>query len=139
MAIRGAFAACLLVLAGCPTVDLGDTPPDIGACAPAGGEAYFDAMIWPNYLSVKSPIDKTHTCLDRNCHGNGSFAGGMGFDTMNPTSANNYRIAQGEIECSVPTASRLLTKPLAGIEGHDGGDLFNSTDPEYQTFLNWFK
>jgi hypothetical protein len=104
-----------------------------------GGQAYFDAMIWPNYLAIQSPVDSTHSCLDHNCHGNNSFAGGMGFDTSNPTSPNNYRIAQGEIECSVPTASRLLTKPLAGIEGHDGGDLIRMSDPEYTTFLNWFK
>lgn len=139
MAIRGAFAACLLVLAGCPTVDLGDTPPDIGACSPAGGQAYFDAMIWPNYLAIKAPKATNKSCLDSGCHGNSSFAGGMGFDTSNPTSSNNYRIAQSEISCSTPTASKLLVYPLAGIQGHDGGDLFDTSDPEYQTFLNWFK
>src|ERR1043165_9789379 len=58
MGIRLWFAACglaTLVFAGCPTVDLGDTPSDIGQCNPPGGEDYFETMIWPNYLNANSP------------------------------------------------------------------------------------
>jgi hypothetical protein len=132
----GVTIACLL--AGCPTVELGDTPADIGVCAPVGGKAYFDATIWPQYLAIPAPLDPTHTCLDKGCHGNGSVSGGLGFDTAQPTSSSNYRIAQQELDCSVPSASRMLLKPLAGVLGHEGGDLFRMTDPEYQTFLDWF-
>jgi hypothetical protein len=33
-----------------------------------------------------------------------------------------------------------LTKPLAGIDQHGGGDIFSSaSDPAVQIFLDWFK
>jgi hypothetical protein len=31
-----------------------------------------------------------------------------------------------------------LTRPLAGIDGHGGGDLFTTGSTEYTTFLGWF-
>ena len=39
----------------------------------------------------------------------------------------------------MPIASQLLTKPLAGIDGHGGGDLFTTSDPQYTVFINWFR
>jgi len=42
------------VLAGCPTVDLGDTPTR-SACATRGGLQYFQDQIWPNYVIRTDP------------------------------------------------------------------------------------
>jgi hypothetical protein len=36
-------------------------------------------------------------------------------------------------------ASEMLTRPLAGIDGHGGGDIFQPGSPEEATFLAWFK
>ena|SRR5579862_1292611 len=128
-----------IALAGCPTVDYGQIPGDIGACNPVGGETYFDDHIWPEYLAAPSTLQPGRTCLDSGCHGHGAFSGGLGFDVTNPTSSTNYRAAQNEISCDAPDASKLLTWPEAGVDPHGGGDLFAPTDPQVQTFLAWFQ
>jgi hypothetical protein len=125
---------CALALAGCPTVDLGDTPPDIGACNPMGGQAYFMNMIWPSYLHPSGAKDCAQSA---GCH---LMAHGLALDPTPPVDyAANFRIAQQYLNCGTPAASPLLTKPLAGVDGHGGGDLFTMTDPQYQLFLDWFK
>ena len=50
--LRSLGASCVLLaaLAGCPTVDLGDTPTDIGLCNPPGGVEYFQERIWPEFV-----------------------------------------------------------------------------------------
>ena len=45
---------------------------------------------------------------------------------------------QQAIACDQPAASLLLAKPMAGVDGHRGGDLFQPGSPEEQTFLAWF-
>jgi hypothetical protein len=135
---RSLLAVCALALGGCPTVSLGEVPPDIGLCNPSGGEDYFDTQIWPSYLAITDPL-QAHTCIDQGCHGHQTFSGGLGFDETDPMSPNNYRAAQGELNCATPGASKLLIWPLAGIQPHGGGDLFRTTDPEYTTFNNWFQ
>jgi hypothetical protein len=139
-ALAAGTLALVLALAGCPTVSLGEVPPDIGLCEPAGGIDYFNSTIWPKYIAITDPL-QAHTCLDSGCHGHKSFAGGMGFDETDPTSPGNYLAAQSgaRLNCGSPEISTLLTRPLAGVDGHGGGDLFRMSDPEYQTFLDWFK
>ena len=140
---RAWLVGCVLALAGCPTVDLGDTPPDIGLCNPKGGLDYFQTQIWPSYVANPAMTcgpshNQSCDCTRSGCHGNGSSAGGLGF--LAPTDfTNNYRAAQGFLNCGTPDQSLLLVKPLAGIEGHSGGDLFSMTDPQYQLFLDWFQ
>ena len=61
MGIRLWFAACglaTLVFAGCPTVDLGDTPSDIGQCNPPGGEDYSDV-----FTTQEAKIRETYDAL----------------------------------------------------------------------------
>jgi len=121
-------------LAGCPTVDLGDTPTDIGRCNPAGGEQYFQDQIWPGYV-VRTNPDKS--CAKVGCH----VAGGNGLDF--PAQVDYpaaYKRSQAFLNCGTPAASGFLTKPLAGIEAHGGGDIFaDLNDPAVQIFLAWFK
>ena len=136
MATKGALAACcLLALAGCPTVDLGETPPDIGLCTPAKGMDYFVNSIWPMYLHPSGAKDCAQSS---GCH---AMAHGLALTTQAPIDfVANYRVAQQYLNCGTPSASELLTKPLAGIDGHGGGDLFaDQNDPAVQVFLNWFK
>jgi hypothetical protein len=124
----------LTLLAGCPTVDLGDTPTEIGLCNPAGGEPYFQDKIWPMYVTRPNP---TQTCARASCH----VAGGNGLDFPDPVDyPTAYRRVQIYLNCGNPESSLFLTKPLAGVEPHGGGDIFASeSDPAVQVFLDWFK
>jgi hypothetical protein len=131
-----ASAACLglTFLAGCPTVDLGDTPTEIGLCNPAGGVQYFQDQIWPKY--VVRTGDNT-SCATANCH----IAGGNGLDFPMPVDYGvAYKRTQIYLNCGNPEASQFLTKPLGGIDPHSGGDIFaDMNDPAVQIFFAWFK
>jgi hypothetical protein len=138
MGYHWAIAACAgiaLSASGCPTVDLGDTPPDIGACNPSKGIDFFISDIEPKFF--KLPDTANGCARSGSCH---DQAHGLTLDRDPGTDAINYKITQTYLNCGQPAASLLLTKPLAGIEGHGGGDLFTSmSDPGVTTFLDWFK
>jgi hypothetical protein len=123
-----------LALTGCPTVDLGDTPTEIGLCNPPGGLAYFQDKIWPSYVIRDNG---STSCATVGCH----VAGGNGLDFPAQVDyAAAYRRTQIYLNCGTPDASPFLTKPLAGIEPHGGGDIFpNQNDPAVQIFLAWFQ
>src|SRR5678816_2053668 len=132
--ITAVGALACLALCGCPTVDLGDQPPDIGVCNPTKGYAYFQTDIVPKYLKL---ADMTNGCARSTmCHLN---AHGAAFNVSDPTSAANYRVAQQYLDCGAPRQSWLLTKPLSGEDSHGGGDLFDSNSSEYSTFMGWFQ
>jgi hypothetical protein len=124
----------LAVLSGCPTVDLGDTPSDIGLCNPPGGLTYFQNRVWPEF--VQNP--KSACTKSGGCH---SETGGnaLSFKTMPVDFAFNYRQTQIYLNCGTPLASELLTKPLAGQDPHGGADIFQMGDPQVTTFVDWFK
>lgn len=125
-----------LVLAGCPTVDLGDTPTDIGLCNPAGGLDYFTDVIWPNV--VRPSNGATGCTRTGGCH-NEAGGNGLSFKTQPaPDFPFNFRQAQLFLNCGTPSASLFLTKPLSGTEPHSGGDIFQPNDPAIQQFLDWF-
>jgi len=136
MVYRWALTACsALGIAGCPTVDLGDTPAEISACNPAKGIDYFRSDIEPKFLKISEPSGcvRNSACHDQ--------AHGLTLGRSTPADdLANYRVAQGYLNCGSPMASPLLTKPLAGVDGHGGGDIFgNLSDPAVATFLMWFK
>lgn len=132
---RAVLAATVLLLAGCPTVDLGDTPTDIGLCNPVGGVDYFRDQIWPNYIQ---PTNTTRGCTKSGgCH-NEAGGNALNFRTQPVDDAFNYRQTQIYLNCGQPMMSELLTRPLAGIDAHGGGDLIPTGDPSVQIFLDWF-
>ncbi|HEU0036954.1 MAG TPA: hypothetical protein VFQ53_40365 [Kofleriaceae bacterium] len=119
-----------MLLAGCPTVDLGDTPDDINLCNPPGGPDYFNAEVFPNYIQAGN------CTMAGGCHAEG---GGNALNFRTGDNTFNYRQAQVFLNCGTPEMSPLLTKPLAGVDTHGGGDIFTSTsDPAAQVFLGWF-
>ena len=129
-----AFACCALLLCGCPTVDLGDDPPDVGLCNPARGAQYFQDEIVPKYLKLQ---DKTNGCgRSSACH---DRSHGLALDLNNPMSTANYRLTLNYLNCGQPRQSQLLTKPLAGEDGHGGGDLIQNGSTEMMVFLMWFQ
>ncbi len=123
-------------LAGCPTVDLGDTPSQIALCNPAKGLAYFISDIEPKYFLLPDPVNG---CAKGGCHD--LQHGGLALQTATPVDdAANYRATQEYISCGNPMASELLEAPLAGVEGHSGGDIFpNVSDPRVVDLLAWFQ
>ena len=134
-----ALAVALAVaLGGCPTVDLGDQPPDVGLCNPAKGMAYFMSDVWPKFLTVPDAGSMKRNCAQAGCH---DLAHGMILDPRMPIDyAKNYRVVQTYLNCGSPATSELLTKPLAGQDAHGGGDIFADTnDPAVQAFLGWFQ
>lgn len=133
MVVVVALVAALLALGGCPTVDLGDQPAGINVCTPPGGIAYFTAQIEPTYFAL---ADTTNGCArSSQCH---DMAHGLTLQRDPPDDAANFRISQQYLNCGDPGASPLLTKPLAGIDGHGGGDLFASGSTQYNVFFGWF-
>src|SRR5262245_46428931 len=72
-------ACCVLALTACPTVDLGDTPSDIGSCNPAKGIDYFKSDIEPKYLQL---TDTTTGCARNTmCH---DQSHGLALDRTDP-------------------------------------------------------
>ena len=127
------------LLAGCPTVDLGDTPTDINLCNPAGGLDYFVSDIYPTFIKGDNPDDAKSCTQNMGCHSEGD-GNALNFRIQARRDDNfNFRQAQVFLECGNEEMSLLLTKPLSGIEAHQGGNLFGAmTDPEVQAFLGWF-
>ncbi|HUG62619.1 MAG TPA: hypothetical protein VMP03_12280 [Methylomirabilota bacterium] len=129
-------AGLALLLGGCPTVDLGDTPTDINLCNPAGGIDYFAAEIYPNFVR---PGDVNACTKAGGCH-NEAGGNALNFKTNPQDDVFNYRQAQVFLNCGTPGMSQFLTKPLAGVEPHGGGNIYGSTtDPQVQIFLDWFE
>lgn len=134
--MSGVALGLLGLLSGCPTVDLGDTPSDIGLCNPPAGMQYFQDKVWPEFVR---PTDMNKGCIKgTSCH---SDTGGnaLSFKSNPVDYAFNYRQTQIYLNCGTPMASELLSKPLSGMDPHGGGDLFAPGDPGVQVFLDWFK
>lgn len=128
------LAAALLPVAACPTVDLGDNPPDPGVCRPP--RDYFDSTIWPQYLA---PADEARSCVKAGCHGDVRGVSALRLDSTDPIDlARNYSVATRFLNCGTPEASPLYTKPLRGLEAHGGGDIFNDVDGQAAAFRMWF-
>lgn len=129
--------ACVAVVAlgGCPTVDLGDQPPDPEQCRP--DMQYFRDKIWPEYLA---PADPAKSCVAASgCHQAVNGRSALRLQTDPVDYAQNYQVVTRFLNCQTPEASTLLTRPLKGGDPHGGGDIFMSpTDPAVQTFLMWF-
>lgn len=132
--IRALVCSALLLLCGCPTVDLGDDPPAVGLCNPQGGFDYFRDMIVPSYLKLQDTAagcGRSSMCHDR--------AHGAAYDLSDPPSMANYRLTLNYLNCGSPRQSQLLTKPLRGEDGHGGGELVENGSTEMMTFLMWFQ
>ncbi len=130
------LAASAVLLGACPTVDLGETPPDTGQCRP--DRQYFEDVIWPEYIA---PAAAAASCVAAGgCHEASTGRSAFRVDGIEPIDLSaNYDVVTRFLNCGTPSASPLLTKPLAGIEGHGGGDIFaTSGDPAVVAFEAWF-
>ena len=130
-----ALVACAVTGAGCPTVDLGETPVSPGACRP--DPAYFRDVLWDEYLA---PADTARSCVGAGgCHRLEDGRSALRLHTGDPVDhARNYDVVTRFLSCGAPEASSLLTKPLAGQDPHGGGDLFEPGSDAETAFLQWF-
>ena len=130
-----AGSVALGFLAACPTIDLGEDPSNPGVCRP--DPAYFRTEMWPKYLSTTDPA---MSCVAAaGCHRESDGRSGLRFDaSATPDLERNYRVAIRFLNCGTPSASTLLTRPLAGEDSHGGGDIFADTDPQVGIFQGWF-
>lgn len=136
---RRAFAAllistCALGSAGCPTVDLGETPVSPGSCRPDPG--YYRDVIWPEFIA---PPDVSVSCVgDAGCHRIEDGRSALRFTTTPIDDNRNYDNLTRFLNCGAPEASAALTKPLSGVDPHGGGDLIDPGSSTETTFLEWF-
>jgi|GEM_PF-1626487 len=130
-----ALAFCLV---GCETVDLGETPPSPGLCQP--DPVYFEEVVYPQVIA---PADPQKSCVaDAGCHQAANGRSALRLRTNDPLSPQdqqqNYDVVTRFLNCGSPEASSFLTKPLAGIDPHGGGDIIQPGSPEEDLFLEWF-
>ena len=123
-----------LVLAGCPTVDLGDVPPDPNVCRP--DRSYYEEMIWPVYLASSNPAKSC--VMQAGCHAAANGTSALRLETDPVDHARNYQTVTRFLNCNTPAASFLLTKPLSTEREHGGDDIYFPGDPEIAVFLGWF-
>lgn len=128
-----AFAG--LTGSGCPTLDLGEAPPDPGTCRP--DPVYYSDVIWPEFIA---PADDNLSCVSASgCHAADDGRSSFRVNTDTPVDHDaNYTIVTRFLNCGSPDSSSLLTKPLGGVDSHGGGDLFSSGSNSEQVFLQWF-
>lgn len=120
---------------GCPTLDLGEPPPDPGTCRP--DPAYYRDVIWPEYIA---PADANLSCVSASgCHDASNGRSSFRVSTADPVDhPANYQIVTRFLNCGSPESSPMLTKPIGGLDSHGGGDLFTSGSNAEQVFLSWF-
>jgi len=128
--------ACALAAGACadfsrgepsPAKDSGGTPSEGGAEAGGDGGAAlsFATDVYPLLVP---------TC--QMCHAPGQMAG----DTQllfTGTAATDYATVLMFVDTSAPAGSRLLAK-MSG-NGHQGGTVYASGSPEYETVLHWIQ
>jgi hypothetical protein len=122
--MRLPFCLSLVVLAvsGCPTVDLGDSPPQPGTCRP--DRAMFEDTIWPEALA---PADQAMSCVTADCHAKTTGRSALRLIPDPVSDADhdqNYDVTIRFLNCGSPRSSPLITKPVAGQIAHGGGDLW---------------
>ena len=145
IAAAGALAAAAAVggavtVAGCSTVDLGDSPADINACRPS--QRYFVDHIWPELLNMTF---EGKTCGQSDCHGTQARQLVVIAPTSTPTPPvplppgsdweTLYISTTRQLRCNNIRGSDLYTRPT-GIAKHDPGKLIDEATLE-DLLLGW--
>jgi hypothetical protein len=133
MTSRSLFAIVAVVLstAGCADLERGPAAvaPEGGATEDAGPPADGAAL---SFAANVSPLLAPCT----RCHVTGQEAGDTKLIFTGSTTAD-YATVVMFVDTSAPASSRLLAK-LSG-QGHEGGEIYATGSPEYQTILNWIQ
>jgi hypothetical protein len=133
-------AMLLLVLAGCPTIDLGETPVTPPLCRPSLDTLKKPGGVWDVAVN---PSDPQKSCVAMaGCHAQATGRSALRLIPMPQSDAdwaqNLDEIAQF-LDCASPSESLFVTKPEAGVESHLGGDLWENcaTCEPMATVVKW--
>ncbi len=114
-----------LLVAGCPTVDLGETPVQPPLCRPSLERFREPGGIWDTAIN---PPDVAVSCVGRDaCHSQSTGRSALRLITPPITDTDwttNLDVVARFLNCSTPSASLFITKPEAGVDPHLGGDLW---------------
>ena len=127
--------ACAVALAACADFSRGEPsppPPDAGK-PPVGDAAAGDGAAPLSFATDVYPL-LVPTCMM--CHAPGQRAG----DTQllfSGDAATDYPTVLNFVDTSAPAGSRLLAKMTGN--GHQGGTVYASGSPEYETVLHWIQ
>jgi hypothetical protein len=115
-------------LAGCPTIDVGDTPVEPPQCKPDSQKFQDPGGIWDVAID---PADQTKSCISQNgCHSQATGRSALRLVAKPRAQLSaaewqtNYEVVTNFLNCSTPKESPFITKPLAGVDPHLGGDLW---------------
>ena len=118
----------LLALAGCPTVDVGDTPVAPPLCRPSLQTFREPGGIWDTAIA---PADTSRSCVSMDgCHSQATGRSGLRLIVRAREAfteaewALNLDVVARYLNCSTPSSSAFITKPEAGTDPHLGGDLW---------------
>jgi len=132
--IAGALA-CGLALGACADFSRGEPSPkpDAGGTSDGGAETGGDGGAALSFATDVYPL-LVPTC--QMCHAPGQMAG----DTQllfTGDAATDYPTVLMFVDTSAPAGSRLLAKMTGN--GHQGGTVYASGSPEYETVLHWIQ
>jgi len=119
-----------LALVACADLERGPAAvtPDASASgdggAAEGGASSFAANVYPLLAPCKR------------CHVPDQEAGDTRLVFSGDATAD-YMTVLMFVDTSAPSSSRLLAK-MSG-QGHEGGEIYAASSPEYQTVLNWIQ
>jgi hypothetical protein len=117
----------VVALAGCPTVDLGDTPVQPPLCRPNLETFKAPGGIWETAIN---PADTNMSCVAREgCHAQATGRSALRLIYPPATDTDwttNLDVVARFLNCSTPSDSLFITKPEGGKEGHLGGDIWPS-------------
>ncbi|HVX93741.1 MAG TPA: hypothetical protein VHK47_02430 [Polyangia bacterium] len=128
---RVAVAAAVLSAFGCADLERGPAAPAVDAATTADAAPAGDG---PS-LSFAGDVSPKLTPCAR-CHVAGSEAGDTRL-VLSGNAAMDYATVLMFVDASAPASSRLLAK-MSG-QGHEGGEIYATDSPEYQTVLRWIQ
>jgi hypothetical protein len=133
-ALIAAALAAGLTLGACADFSRGEPSPEPDAGMPTeGGTDGGDGAATLSFATDVYPL-LVPTC--QMCHAPGQMAG----DTQllfTGTAATDYPTVLNFVDTSAPAGSRLLAKMTGN--GHQGGTVYASGSPEYETVLHWIQ
>jgi hypothetical protein len=134
-AVLTAALASALALAACADFSRGEPSPtpDAGGATDGGTDGGGEGGAALSFAKDVFPL-LVPTCMM--CHAPGQMAG----DTQllfSGDAATDYPTVLMFVDTSAPAGSRLLAKMTGN--GHQGGTVYASGSPEYQTVLHWIQ
>jgi hypothetical protein len=125
----------LLAAASCADFSRGEPSPvpDAGPAADGGTDASGEGGVALSFAKDVYPL-LVPTC--QMCHAPGQMAG----DTQllfSGNAATDYPTVLMFVDTAAPAGSRMLVKMTGN--GHQGGTVYASGSPEYETVLHWIQ